>query len=254
MSVRVAAAGRPDAGVAIPGVQDAMPRGLHDDDKNMPRRRSGEMKVQVIGLLLCSILVGASHAQAPVSGNVMSADERAAAIRSAFSPTARVDAFKSHIDFDRKFATDDGRKIVAFDWGKLATQRIPGLNALKIDHFEQPVDETGPLKDFRMFVFNGRFNGARVSITVAQAKDRFEAADYFLDETTSPTISYVPFETNPDPLGSVSVQSSIAGPGLGLVWIYKNLCLVVSGAPAGAVRDLSRRLQTLAEAHTVDSM
>ncbi len=254
MSVRFAAAERPDAGVAIPGAQEAMLRGLHDDDKNVARRRSGEMKVHAIGLLLCSILVGSSHAQAPASGTVMSADERAAAIRRAFSPTARVDAFKSQIDFDRKFATDDGRKIVAFDWGKLATQRVPGFNALTIERVEQPVDETGPLKDFRIFVFNGRFNGARVSITVAQAKDRFKAADYFLHETTSPTIERVPFETDPDPLGSVSVQNSIAGPGLGLVWIYKNLCVVVSGAPAGAVRDLGRRLQTLAEAHTVDSM
>ncbi|MBZ5791011.1 hypothetical protein K8353_12930 [Burkholderia contaminans] len=212
------------------------------------------MKGRVIGLLLGSMLVGASHAQAPVSGHVMTPDERAAAIRSAFSPTARVDAFKSRIDFDRKFATDDGRKIVAFDWDNLATHPVPGLNALKIDTVEQRLDETGPLKDVRVFVFNGRFNGAGVSITVAQARDRFEAADYFLHETTSPSIARVPFETAPDPLGSVSVQSSLPGPGLGLVWIYRNLCVVVSGAPADAVRDLGRRLQTLAEAHTVDSM
>ncbi|VWD21489.1 hypothetical protein BLA18109_05976 [Burkholderia lata] len=212
------------------------------------------MKAYVIGLLLASMLVGASHAQAPASGHVTMPDERAAAIRRAFSPTARVDAFKSRIDFDRRFATDDGRKIVAFDWGNLATHLVPGLHALKIESFEQRHDETGPLKDFRVFVFNGRFNGAGVSITVAQARDRFEAADYFLHETTSPTIARVPFETDPDPLGSVSVQSSVAGPGLGLVWIYKNLCMVVSGAPADAVRDLGRRLQALAETHTVDSM
>ncbi|VWC58278.1 hypothetical protein BLA18112_00637 [Burkholderia lata] len=212
------------------------------------------MKACVIGLLLGSMLVGLSRAQAPVSGNVTSSEERAAAIRRAFSPTARVDAFKSRIDFDRKFTTDDGRKIVMFDWGNLATQPVPGLNALKIDSFEQRLDETGPLKDFRVFVFNGRFNGAGVSITIAQAGDRFKAADYFLHETTSPSIARVPFESDPDPLGSVSVRSSIAGPGLGLVWLYKNLCLIVSGAPADAVRDLGRRLQSLAETHTVDSM
>jgi len=212
------------------------------------------MKAVVIGLLLGSMLVGSSHAQAPVSARVMTPDERAAAIRRAFSPTARVDAFKSRIDFDRKFAADDGRKIVAFDWGNLATQPVPGLNALKIETSEQHLDETGPLEDVRVFVFNGRFNGAGVSITVAQAKDRFKAAEYFLHETTSPSIAHVPFETDPDSLGSVSVRSSIPGPGLGLVWIYKNLCLVVSGAPADAVRDLGRRLQALAEAHTVDSM
>ncbi|VWD64657.1 hypothetical protein BLA39750_07918 [Burkholderia lata] len=211
------------------------------------------MKAYVVGLLLGSMLVGSSHAQAQLSGHVMTPDERAATIRRAFSPTARVDAFKSSIDFDRKFATDDGRKIVAFDWGNLATQPVPGLNALKIESFEQRVDETGPLEDFRLFVFNGRFNGAGVSITIAQAGDRFKAADYFLHETTSPSIARVPFETDPDSLGSVSVRSSIPGPGLGLVWIYKNLCVVVSGAPAEAVRDLGRRLQTVAEAHTVDS-
>jgi hypothetical protein len=212
------------------------------------------MKACGIGLLLGSMLVASSQAQAPVSGHVMTPDERAEAIRRAFSPTARVDAFKSRIDFERKFATDDGRKVVAFDWGNLATQRVPGLNALKIESFEQRFDETGPLNDIRRFIFNGRFNGARVSITVVQARNRFRAADYFLDETTSPSIERVPFETDPDPLGSVSVQSSIAGPGLGIVWIYKNLCFVVSGAPADAVRNLGRRLQTLAESHTVDSM
>lgn len=212
------------------------------------------MKESVIGLLLCSIFAGVSHAQAPVSRNAMNSDERTAAIQRAFSPTARVDEYKSRIDFDRKFATDDGRKIVAFDWDRLATQHLAGFAALKIEHYEQHLNETGPLKGIREYVFNGQYHGARVSITVAQASDRFRAADYFFSETTSPSTTHVPFETNPDPLGSVSVQSVVASPGRGFVWIYRNLCFVVSGAPADAVRDLSRRLQALAETHTVNSM
>ncbi|MDR8726382.1 hypothetical protein [Burkholderia pseudomultivorans] len=212
------------------------------------------MKECVIGLLLCSIFAAACHAQAPVSRNAMNPDERAAAIQRAFNPTARVDEYKSRIDFDRKFATDDGRKIVAFDWDRLATQHVAGFTALKVENHEQHLNETGPLKDIREYVFNGQYNGARVSITVAQAKDRFRAADYFFNETTSPSTARVPFETDSDPLGTVSVQSTVAGPGRGFVWIYKNLCFVVSGAPADAVRDLSRRLQALAETHTVNSM
>ncbi|NHV24988.1 hypothetical protein [Burkholderia sp. D-99] len=211
------------------------------------------MNKRVVGLLLCSIFTGACHAQSPESRNVMTPEERAAAIQRAFSPTARVDAFKSRIDFDRKFATDDGRMVVAFDWSRLATEHLPGLTGLKIESHEPRVNETGPLKDIREDIFNGQFDGARVSITVAQAKDRFKAADYFLNETTSPSIAQVPFETDPASLGSVSVRSTIAGPGRGFVWIYKNLCFVVTGAPADPVSNLARRLQTLAEGHTVNS-
>ncbi|WP_175996729.1 hypothetical protein [Burkholderia stabilis] len=212
------------------------------------------MKKRVIGLLLYSIFAGVSHAQMPASRNVANPDARTSAIPRAFSPTARIDEYKSRIDFDRKFATDDGRMIVAFDWSKLAKERIPGFEALKIENDEQHLNEIGPLDGIKEYVFNGRYDGARVSVTVAQARDRFRAADYFFGETTSSSIKRVSFETDPDNLGSVSVRSMAAGPGRGFVWIYRNLCFVVSGVPADAVRDLHRRLQAVAEAHTVNAM
>jgi hypothetical protein len=211
------------------------------------------MKRSVVGLLLCPMLAGVIHAQSSVSGNVTHPDEREAAIRHAMDPANRVDEYKSRIDFDRKFATDDGRMVVAFEWSRLAGGDIPGFTALKIDSHVQRINETGPLKGIRMDIFNGHYDGAPVSITVAQAGDRFRAADYFINETTATSTAQVLFETNPDPLGTVSVQSVVAGPGRGLVWIYKNLCFVVTGAPEGAVRDLSFRLQAMAEAHTVNS-
>ncbi|MGK8204738.1 hypothetical protein ACRS8P_19105 [Burkholderia cenocepacia] len=211
------------------------------------------MKERVIGVLLCSVAAGMSHAQTQPDGNPPNSNERAAAIQRAFNPTARIDEYKTRIDFDRKFSADDGRMIVAFDWSTLATAQVSGLQTLKIEHAEQHVYETGPLKTIREYVFNGDFDGARVSITIAQGRDRFAAADYFFHETTSSSTTRVPFETGPAGLGSVSVQSVAGRPGRGFVWIYKNLCFVVSSASADAARDLGQCLQALAEAHTVNA-
>lgn len=211
------------------------------------------MKRSFLGLWLCTTLVGLCHAQTAAPGSDMNPDERQAAIRRAMSPDARIDAYKSRIDFDRKFAADDGRRMVVFDWSRLAREHLPGLAALKIDHYEQRLNESGPLKDIRVYIFDGAFNGARASITVAETKNRFQAADYFFGATTMTSTAEVLFESGPAQLGSVSVQSTVAGPGRGFVWIYRNLCFEVVGAPEDAVRDLSLGLQALAEAHTVNA-